>query len=63
MEVSENLKRGVTEIVLAGLLVACAICLIAYGAVYLYSHFIVESFFWEDPAVEIDGPLPPTMAK
>ena len=55
--------RRVLAIVLAGLLIACAICLIAYGAVYLYSHFIVESFFWKGPAVEIDGPLPPTMTK
>lgn len=55
--------RRVLAIVLAGLLIACAICLIAYGAVYLYSHFIVESFFWENSAVEIDGLLPPTMAK
>lgn len=55
--------RRVLAIVLAGLLIACAICLIAYGAFYLYSHFIVDSFFWESSAVEIDGPLPPTMAK
>ena len=55
--------RRVLAIVLVGVLIACAICLIAYGAVYLYSHFIVESFFWEGPAVEIDGPLPPTMTK
>lgn len=55
--------RRVLAIVLAGLLIACAICLIAYGAFYLYSHFIVASFFWESSAVEIDGPLPPTMAK
>ena len=55
--------RRVLAIVLAGLLIACAICLIAYGAFYLYSHFIVDSFFWESSAVEIDGSLPPTMAK
>ena len=55
--------RRVLAIVLAGLLIACAIYLIAYGAFYLYSHFIVDSFFWESSAVEIDGSLPPTMAK
>lgn len=55
--------RRVLAIVLAGLLIACAICLIAYGAFYLYRHFFVVSYIWEGPAVEIDGPLPPTMAK
>lgn len=55
--------RRVLAIVLAGLLIACAICLIAYGVFYLYRHFFVVSYIWEGPAVEIDGPLPPTMAK
>ena len=55
--------RRVLATVLAGLLIACAICLIAYGAFYLYRHFFVVSYIWEGPAVEIDGPLPPTMAK
>lgn len=55
--------RRVLAIVLVGLLVACAICLIAYGAFYLYRHFFVAAYIWEGPAVEIDGPLPPTMAK
>ena len=55
--------RRVLAIVLAGLLIACAICLIAYGAFYLYRHFFVAAYFWESPAIEIDGPLPPTMAK
>lgn len=32
--------RRVLAIVLAGLLIACAICLIAYGVFYLYRHFI-----------------------
>lgn len=55
--------RRVLATVLAGVLIACAICLIAYGAFYLYRHFFVVSYIWEGPAVEIDGPLPPTMAK
>ena len=55
--------RKVLAIVLAGVLVACAICLIAYGAFYLYTHFIVSSYFWNSSAIETSGPLPPTMAK
>lgn len=66
-QVQQALKRyrwrRTAAIILAGLFLACAVCLVAYGVVYLLEHIIWTSYIWEGSASELTSSLPPTMAK
>ena len=55
--------RRVLAIVLAGVLIACAVLWFAYGLFFWFQELIHPSYYVIGPAIETSGSLPPTMAK
>lgn len=55
--------RRVLAIVLAGILIACAVFWLTCELVYWFQKLMHPSYYVIGPAIETSGSLPPTMAK